>query len=182
MSDTTLFNPDRFILFTKFTIMGLILSSASSLLMLGMSILPVHPNPGNNNVMWTEQSTIFKGESLTLQFITPHDKHLGVINPDGEFFYVIFPSASSSGNLRPFMDSNDFVEKRSIKINTTTFKADPYRYGVLDNQAVFTKTGTYRFVLGDNLSVHDENRLSILKIEYKHTPRPANLGRDVIRA
>ena len=80
------------------------------------------------------------------------------------------------------MDSKDFVETRSININTANFKADPYRYGILENQAVFTKSGTYRFVLGENLSVHDEESLTILKIEFRNGVRPANQGRDIIRA
>lgn len=164
-------------------------STANGLFMWGVTMLPffqmsktVAADPSTGKVMWSDQSLVYKGETLTLQFTTPHEKHLGVINPDGQFFYVIFPSSSCSGNLKPLMDSKDFAETRTLQINTATFKADPYRYGVYDNQSVFTKSGTYRFVLGDNLSVHDEAALSVLKIEYRTGIRPANQGRDIIRA
>jgi hypothetical protein len=95
-----------------------------------------------------------------------------VIDPDGHFFYVVFPKEGESGQLKPFVSSERFVAMKSLKFNTATFKADPYEYGVLENRPVFTKTGTYRFVLGDNLHVDDADALTILKVRYTHSARP----------
>lgn len=131
---------------------------------------PTIPEPKD---MWVSSDPVFKGEKIALHFNTPNAMYLGVINPDGKFFYVVFPSESAIGNLQPLVSSEKFTDMRTLEINTATLKADPYAYGVYDNQAVFTKSGTYRFVLGDNLHVDDEEGLKIVKVKYKHSARPA---------
>ena len=123
--------------------------------------------------MWASSEPVFKGEKIALHFDTPNAMYLGVINPDGKFFYVVFPAESAVGNLQPLVDSEKFAGMHTLEINTATLKADPYVYGVYDNQPVFTKSGTYRFVMGDNLHVDDENDLKIVKVKYKHSARPA---------
>jgi hypothetical protein len=131
--------------------------------------------------MWADQSTVYKDESLTLLFSTPHDSRLGVIDPDGNFFYVVYPTDAASGALQPLMDSRKFEWINCLKITTKYFKADPYTYGVYENRAVFTKSGTYRFILGDNLHTDDETLVTFLNIEYRHETRPA-LTRPIVRA
>jgi hypothetical protein len=64
---------------------------------------------------------------------------------------------------------------RALHINTTTLKGDPYTYGVYENQKVFTKSGVYRFVLGDNLHVDSTDGLFILKIRYNHKTKTARV-------
>lgn len=123
--------------------------------------------------MWADITTVYNGESLQLRFETPHDRYLGVIDPDGHFFYVVFPAEDCAGNLEPLVSSEQFAAMNVLAINTSTFKADPYTYGILENKPVFTKTGVYRFLLGDNLHTDDECFLTILKINYLHVPRPA---------
>lgn len=142
--------------------------------------LPNNDSPTCNAVMWTENNFVFKGESLQLQFATPHGSRLGIIDPSGNFFYVVFPSENATGDLKPLMDSKKFLKTTALKINTKTLKADPYTYGVLKNKPVFTQSGTYSFVLGDNLHAHDEQTLTILKVEYRHLPRPASSSADIV--
>jgi hypothetical protein len=122
--------------------------------------------------MRASSSVVYKGESIHLQFTTPHAGYLGIIDPDGKFFYVVFPASCATGKLQPLVDSESFCGLSSLSLPTGTLKADPYTYGVYENQPVFTKSGTYRIILGDNLSVDREDGLSIVKIRYKHTPRP----------
>lgn len=128
---------------------------------------------GQASKMWTNNATLYKGESLSLYFDMPHAQYLGVIDPDGHFFYIVFPAEAGSGKLKPLVNSERFVTLNTLSINTATFKADPYTYGVLANKKVFTKSGTYRFLLGDNLHVDDERFLTVLKINYRHKRRPA---------
>lgn len=126
---------------------------------------------GKAPTMWSDRKQLYKGEVLTLHFKVPHASNLGVINPDGKFFYVVFPEASTSGNLTPYVPSEQFTSIASLKIKTTSFKADPYTFGVDENQPVFTKSGKYRFVLADNLHVHDENEVQTLDVVYHHQAR-----------
>ncbi len=122
--------------------------------------------------MWAANNTLYKGETLRLHFATPHGSYLGVIDPDGHFFYVVFPDEQSVGKLTPFVTSEHFVSLDKLLIPTATFKADPYTDGILENKRVFTKSGVYRFLLGDNLHTDDTRALDVVKVKYRHKPRP----------
>lgn len=123
--------------------------------------------------MWVDHNIFFRGEHFLLHFNTPHAANLGVINPDGKFFYIVFPAENASGGLKPLVSSERFVGMDKLRINTAALKADPYVYGVTTNQPVFTKTGTYTFILGDNLHVDDPELLQSVAVYYVHSPRPA---------
>lgn len=153
---------------------GLLLSGAMRLdkTSPGLFPFPVKTAVESAPKMWTNSAVVYKGETLRLHFSTPHPRYLGVIDPDGHFYYVVFPEENSSGKLKPLMDSERFGKVKSLKINTSSFKADPYTFGVLENKKVFTKSGAYRFVLGDNLHVDDTDAVTVLKVRYKHSARP----------
>lgn len=147
---------------------------AVGLLFSGLTILP-NPSrlatPSQPPVaavpeVWTDKATCFKDETFDLHFAQPHANTLGVVDPDGHFFYLIFPEACTMGNLKPLMTSEVFVNCSTLTINPATLKADPYTYGVLENQPVFTKSGVYRFILGDDLHVDDEAALNIVAVRY----------------
>lgn len=121
--------------------------------------------------MWSMNADVCKGETFDLYFAPPNPAYLGVIDPDGRFFYLVFPKEETCGNLRPVVDSERFAGMESLSIPTATLTADPYTHGVTENQPVFTKTGTYRFILGENLNVDDESTLEIVKIRYTHKER-----------
>ena len=153
---------------------GLLFSGAMSLDKMSRSpvLLPEKTAVESTPRMWTKSTTLYKGETFRLHFSTPHPQYLGVIDPDGHFFYVVFPKESGAGNLKPFVSSERFESMKTLKIKTSNFKADPYTYGVLENKPVFTKSGAYRFVLGDDLHVDDASALTILNVRYKHSARP----------
>ncbi|MEO6039725.1 MAG: hypothetical protein ABIQ93_15030 [Saprospiraceae bacterium] len=132
--------------------------------------------------MWAQTAPIHKGERFDLSFETPHAEYLGVIDPSGKFFYVIFPAADGQGNLKPLVDGILFTSRQSITINTATLKADPYTYGVTENQPVFTKSGTYRFLLGQTLHTDDESSVSIVRVVYNDWKRPSAPTQPAIAA
>jgi hypothetical protein len=154
---------------------GLLFSGAMSLDKMHQSPLVLAEKPAVESAapkMWANRSVLYKNETLQLHFTVPHPQYLGVIDPDGRFFYVVFPEESSSGQLKPFVNSEKFETLKTLKIKTSSFKADPYTHGVLENKPVFTKSGTYRFLLGDNLHTDDESAVTILKVNYHHVVRP----------
>jgi len=153
---------------------GLLFSGAMNLDKMSHSplVLPEKPVVESAPKMWANCSALYKNELLQLHFSVPHPQFLGVIDPDGHFFYVVFPAENSVGQLKSFVDSERFESLNTLKIKTSTFKADPYTYDVLENKPVFTKSGAYRFLLGDNLHVDDENAVTVLKIKYHHHVRP----------
>lgn len=153
---------------------GLLFSGAMSLDKMSQSplALPEKAATETQPKMWANSSDLYKNETLQLHFSLPHPQFLGVIDPDGHFYYVVFPAENGVGELQPFVSSERFENLKTLKITTSTFKADPYIYGVLENQPVFTKSGTYRFLLGDNLHVDDESTITVLNVKYTHAARP----------
>ncbi len=69
---------------------------------------------------------------------------------------------------------------KTLKISTGQLKADPYTYGVYENQPVFTCDGTYTFILGENLHVDDPALLSKVQVKYVHKPRTAASPSSVV--
>jgi hypothetical protein len=122
--------------------------------------------------MWIENDRAFLGDTIELRFQKTHPEFLGVINPDGKFFYLVFPASESIGKLTPLVDSKVFLRLDRLEISTAHLKADPYEYGVVENQTVFTKSGAYDFILGDNLHVDDPTAVYRVTVRYKHSGRP----------
>jgi hypothetical protein len=129
------------------------------------------PNAHDGLAMWVKTAQVFQGETFYLYFKPPNQPFLGVLDPKGRFFYLVYPGSSSFGNLRPLIESNLFIRLDSLEIPTGIMKADPYAYGVFDNQPVFTHSGHYTFILGDNLHVDDPTDLHKVSINYQHHSR-----------
>lgn len=126
--------------------------------------------------MWTTDKELYRDETLDLHFAAPNPSFLGVINPDGKFFYVVFPEESAIGKLQPLVSSEAFVFLNTLSIPVNSFKADPYTSGIYENKPVFTKSGVYQFILGDNLHTDDPEMVFILKVKYRHAKRPLVAG------
>lgn len=135
---------------------------------------PDHLETGKSPRMWTKTTTLYKNESLELHFAAPNAPYLGVVDPTGHFFYMVFPKETAEGQLKPLVDSRAFASMTALTINTGTLKADPYIYGVYQNQPVFTQSGTYTFILGENLHVDDPELVHKVSVKYIHKARPAS--------
>ncbi len=116
--------------------------------------------------IWVDNKILRSNETLSLHFSAPNPPFLGVIDPDGHFFYIVFPSENSQGELQPVIESKDFVDLQTMLINPQTFTSDPYTYGIYTNMPVFTKSGKYTFIMGDNLHVHDPKLLDKVEVQY----------------
>lgn len=122
--------------------------------------------------MWTDKNALYQGETLQLHFKTPNAPYLGVVDPKGKFFYVVFPADQAIGKLKPLVTSRQFRTLSVLSISLGDFKADPYTHGVLENQPVFTQSGTYTFILGENLHTDESDALHKVTVQYHHQPRP----------
>ena len=129
--------------------------------------------------MWVEKSPLYQGETLELRFQAPNAPYLGVIDPAGHFFYIVFPAELSAGKLKPLVESRQFERLSTLSISLADFKADPYTYGVYENQRVFTQSGTYTFILGANLHVDDPMLVEKVAVKYVHKPRPVSTTAEV---
>ncbi len=95
---------------------------------------PVSSSPEISNAgmpgMWIQNKEMFLGDTLQLRFQAPHAQFLGVIDPEGSFFYL-----------------------------------------------VFTKSGTYTFIFGENLHT-DAPAAPITRVEvmYKHMKKTSSVS------
>jgi len=122
--------------------------------------------------MWIQNKDMFLGDTLQLRFKAPNARFLGVIDPDGHFFYLVYPVSESTQGLYPLVDTKTFIYLDHLDIYIASLKADPYRYGIMENQPVFTKNGIYTFLLGDNLHTDDPSALiNTVEVSYNHIPR-----------
>lgn len=137
------------------------------------------PAPEKTPKMRASTSTLYKNESFDLRFAAPNAPYLGVVDPEGHFFYLVFPTETSEGQLTPLVDSKTFASARTLTIHTGTLKADPYIYGVYENQRVFTRSGTYTFILGANLHVDDPSLVEKVTVKYVHKSRPVSTTAEV---
>ena len=122
------------------------------------------------NSFWTTTPSIYSGEQIVLRFKGQNPDYMGVVDPSGHFFYVVFPEHEADEALQPLVSSEAFKSCQKLKINPSSFKADPYTYGVMENQQVFTQAGTYTFIMGENLHVDDP--ALVQKVEIKYTAKP----------
>lgn len=120
--------------------------------------------------MWTNNTTLHFGETLSLHFSTPNASCLGVIDPKGHFFYLVYPGDGADIALKPLVDSETFATMQTLELNSATLLADPYTYGVYTNLPVFTVSGNYTFILGENLHIDEPGLLHPLVIHYVHQP------------
>jgi hypothetical protein len=159
-------------LFLLLSAVALLLSAAMRPSRLPASVSDPLLFPPTAPKIWVENKQAFLGDTILLRFQKKHPEFLGVIDPDGKFFYLVFPASESIDKLKPLVDSKVFLRLDRLEIPTAHLKADPYEYGVVENQAVFTKSGAYDFILGDNLHTDDPTAVYRVKVRYKHLGRP----------
>ena len=123
-----------------------------------------------------DHTLFYEGDTIVLHFSAPNDPYLGVVDPAGHFFYIVFPDNGGLGDLKPYVDSKHFTTLKTMNIHTASFKADPYMYEVDKNQPVFTKSGDYTFIMGQNLHVDDPKMLDHLLVHYKRGNNPKLMG------
>jgi len=125
----------------------------------------------HNPKMWACNTIMYINETIVLRFKTPNAPFLGIVDPQGHFFYLVFPSEDAIGNLIPFVGSKCFENLSELKINTTALHGDPYTYDVYDNQPVFTQSGVYTFIMGENLHIDNPGFLEKVEVAYIHAHR-----------
>jgi hypothetical protein len=123
--------------------------------------------------MEVPQETVYRGDMINLRFSVPHGAHLAIRDPKGRFFYVVFPAAQATAGLKPLIDSETFVRRAELSFRADQLTGDPYTHGINKNQPVFTVSGTYTLIMGDNLAVDNPDELVVRPLKYRHESRPA---------
>lgn len=115
---------------------------------------------------------LFKGDTVTLDMVTPHGGDLAVRAPDGTDFLVVFQPHNEGPDAQPLMEANEFMKLDQLKLVTNQTKARPWVYGRDKNELIFTRTGWYQFRLSENLLSDDGTPLYTCRVHYTNKPRP----------
>lgn len=112
-------------------------------------------DPKQKNIIGIND-TLYSGDTLVIHFKTPHQGELGINDPDGNFFFVVYEFSMDSANrVFPFMRSDTFKNVSLFHFITDKDKADPWNKAFDENQPVFTKTGSYTITLSETLDTDD---------------------------
>jgi hypothetical protein len=113
--------------------------------------------------------TLFKGDTLTIKFKTPHSRDLGIITPDNKFFFLVY--GFNDPKKPSLVDWNEFADIDTLQIITDKTKANPWNASVTENQIIFTKTGSYEILLSENLETDDGTPFEIDTVYYINMSR-----------
>lgn len=123
--------------------------------------------------MWVDQGPYYKGESIKVFFADGHPEELGIKNPNGDFFYLVYiPGLKTIPNASPLVSQTKFKQLKEVELVAGVTRANPHNVKYKGNQPVFTKSGTYTLLLSKNLSTDAAGPAETIKIEYIHQKRP----------
>lgn len=112
--------------------------------------------------------TLFKGDTLSIKFKTPHFKDLAIITPEDKFFFVVY--ALHDPAQPSLVDWNTFAHLDHLEIITDKTKANPWDARIKKNQLIFTKTGRYEIRLSENLETDDGTPVELATVYYFDKP------------
>lgn len=146
------------------------LISVSSYTLFATNTNQVSPNTSdshNKNNIRCYPTVLYKGDTLTIKMKIPHGEYLGIINPAGEMFFVVYPSPEKGKDS--LMPSNIFVNLDELKIITNVTRAVPWIAG-RGMEIIFSKAGDYQILLSDNLESDAEYPIIKCIVKYKDKP------------
>jgi hypothetical protein len=106
-----------------------------------------------------------KGDTLILSFPIPHGGDLGITDPSGTFYFLVY--AASDQQSPSLIDWNQFKQTKQLKIITDETKAKPWIDSIKTNQLIFTKSGVYEIQLSENLETDDGTAIEAKNVYYK---------------
>ena len=108
--------------------------------------------------------TLYKGDTLKINFKVPHFKDLAISTPKDKFYFVVY--AQSEKDKPSLVDWNDFAYHKTIQIITDKTKANLWDASIKTNQIIFKETGTYQVKLSENLETDDGTAIEVRNIYY----------------
>ncbi|RMG35454.1 MAG: hypothetical protein D6732_09285 [Methanobacteriota archaeon] len=126
---------------------------------------------GEEEEMNCSPDTVYKGDTISIEMSIPHGGYLGIITPNGDFFFVCWSQRDKNSPLQPLIQSEEFVNVEKIELITDKTLATPWIYGAKSNELIFTNTGEYRILMGENLETDSDVAYQECKIFYFDKPR-----------
>lgn len=159
------------------------MSNKSALLILGLALIvglsscgifrKNNPSPtylySELNNLWVEKKAYYPNDTIRLNFSTKHPDELGLMDPDGNFYYLVYgPQVKTITNGQPIMTVAQFRPITFLEIIPSNTKANPHNVEFSGNINPFTKSGEYIFLLSQNLSTDAIGPAESVTIQYIH--------------
>lgn len=113
--------------------------------------------------------TLYKGDTLTINFKVPHHKELAIRTPKDTLFFVVY--SNSDNGQASLVDWDKFANQKTLQIITNKTKANPWYASIKTNQLIFKETGNYQINLSENLETDDGTPVEIKNVYYIDRPR-----------
>jgi hypothetical protein len=132
------------------------------------------PEPAEDPSFGCTPLELHRGETLTVRLPLPHGEDLAVLDPDGRLFYVAVyqDGAGKRPGLEPAVDRVAFRRMDRLITSSTTAEGAPQQGSGGGRKPIFTRSGPYRIVLGDNLGTPYAAIEAECQVRYLDTERP----------
>lgn len=111
------------------------------------------------------------GDTVTLRMSTPHGDYLRITTPSGDVHFAVYPQFGQSSRRFSLVPSDSFRNLATIRI-PSDLRAKGYatsRDTIL--QPVFSKTGKYELLIGENLESDRSEDLRTCSVTFAQTPK-----------
>ncbi|HUR41961.1 MAG TPA: hypothetical protein VM240_12430 [Verrucomicrobiae bacterium] len=100
--------------------------------------------------MQCSPTSLQSNDVLTVQLTVPHGRQFGVWTPDNEFLFLSYNKATPEEPTSPF-DPTIFRTLAAVQLNVASARGVPVRDGFDPPEAIFSKAGSYQFLVAENL-------------------------------
>ena len=85
--------------------------------------------------------------TLVLRFGAGHPDELGILGPDGTWFFLVYRDDGIHPGLRPLVSKSVFARQQELTLRTATAEGSPWVDRRNRNERILVKPGRYRVVV-----------------------------------
>ena len=125
-----------------------------------------------------EPVRLYRGDILAVNFHSPHDgADLAILNPDARSILISF-ARQPEDKVDPVISHGEFANMKQVRLATANARGslmEPWAHGkdaavLKQPQLIFTKTGNYDVVVGQNLK-SPNSEIDVCDLYYRNYPR-----------
>jgi hypothetical protein len=100
-------------------------------------------------------SKVAAKSTLRIRISTPHACELGVVDPAGDFYFLIAGDSDLRADQLKTLECDVFAKLSELKLKVSDLRARPAIAGYKESRLVFRLKGTYTFALSQNLETEN---------------------------
>jgi hypothetical protein len=144
--------------------------------------------PDEEMDFYCERTRLYRGDTLVVDFHSPHDDaDLAIMNSDGQTMLISF-RRQPEDKFDPVIPQSEFAKMKQVRLATPTARGSlmkPWVHGkaasvLKQPQLIFTKTGNYDVVVGQDLK-SPNSEIDVCDLYYYDYPRGRSKRRRAAR-